>query len=79
MPFRAVDAHSDDLAMLTSAFNSALAAIAARSSMGAITASERDRLRAIILRIWRSTPNSDLVLPAVDDFLGDRPARPADR
>ena len=73
MPFRAVDAHADDLATLTSEFYSALAAIAARSSLDAITASERDRLRAIILRLWRSTPSNDLVLPAVDDFLGHRP------
>lgn len=71
MPFRSIVAEPEELAALSTAFDTAWQQIHARNPMDPLrVAAERERLGFLIVTLWKSEPVETWVPKAVEAFLG---------
>jgi hypothetical protein len=69
MPFRSIVASPEELAALTSAFNSAWVKINQHSPIDPLaTSGARERLGYIIIGLWKADPSQDLARAAIEQF-----------
>lgn len=69
MPFRSIAADPSDLQKLADAFDAAWISLNAAEAIDPKSASaERDRLSSILINLWQTEPNADLVELGVRRF-----------
>jgi hypothetical protein len=70
MPFRSI-AGPEDLAKLTRAFDTAWAILEEQQTIDPLSVpAERERLGHILVTLWRTSPDCDLVAQGLDQFRG---------
>ena len=71
MPFRSIVAEPEELAALSTAFDSAWQQISARQTVDPLrVAAERERLGFLIVTLWKSEPVETWIPKAVEGFFG---------